>query len=763
VQTGTRVVSLVIVAALLGPLIAIAPAPSSRTLAAGVPGLPTGAVAPRSAAAMTAFASRPKVVVVVGPTHGLTSSNLAAGEAIAALAEAHGADVRRVFHPNATWANVAAEAQGANVLVYLGHGNGFPSPYTSAPMPDRQNGMGLNPIAGGSSADVKYYGEGFIASGIRLAPRALVLLNHLCYASGNSEPGRTPPSRSVAIQRVDNFAAGFLAAGAGAVIALGHQDAGDMLDGLWTAPGTLDQLFMSRGGIGTGEIRTDSVRTPGVRLHLDPDSATDYYRSIAGSLDIATSDVLGGAVTPGTPGPTPMPGTPAPTPTPTPGIPSPTPVPTAAPTPAPTQPPAGGDATGGPRLSPPDPVVGAFSPNGDGVQDQYSVTARIDRVASWTFRVERDDGQTVMAWTGAGDAATVTWDGRTAAGIAADGAYRVVVEATDGAGAAASPARGAVVVDTVPPVLTSFAAGKVKPTSVAVFTPNGDGASDTIGLSFAVSEASALDIVVRDPFGTPVRAFSSAAAPTAGTGTTTWDGRGDGGVVVPDGTYSVTATPRDLAGNRGVPMAIRVRVLTALRGVATTPLVFDPRDGDLLGATTTLSFSLSQPASVTWRIADASDRTVRILAQSQALPAGPYGFAWDGTGSPGGTGAPAPLPEGRYLNTVTATTGQGAVTIRSTIYLTAFRIIPSASSRSRGQSITVTLVSAEPLVTPPTLTVTQPGLAPYVVATRLVATDTYRATFTIRRAGQAGPMLLVVTGTDTAGGTQSATASVTVR
>ena len=49
---------------------------------------------------------------------------------------------------------------------------------------------------------------------IELAKNAVVLLNHLCYASGNTEPGLPEGTLDQARQRVDNFAAGFIAAGA---------------------------------------------------------------------------------------------------------------------------------------------------------------------------------------------------------------------------------------------------------------------------------------------------------------------------------------------------------------------------------------------------------------------------------------------------------------------------------------------------------------------------------------------------------------------
>ena len=46
--------------------------------------------------------------------------------------------------------------------------------------------------AGSGDYNTKYYGEPYIAT-LDLAPNAIVLLHHLCYASGNSEPGRRRP------------------------------------------------------------------------------------------------------------------------------------------------------------------------------------------------------------------------------------------------------------------------------------------------------------------------------------------------------------------------------------------------------------------------------------------------------------------------------------------------------------------------------------------------------------------------------------------
>ena len=42
-------------------------------------------------------------------------------------------NVVKVYSPGATWSKVQAAVNGASIVVYMGHGNGWPSPYTFDP------------------------------------------------------------------------------------------------------------------------------------------------------------------------------------------------------------------------------------------------------------------------------------------------------------------------------------------------------------------------------------------------------------------------------------------------------------------------------------------------------------------------------------------------------------------------------------------------------------------------------------------------------
>lgn len=243
-----------------------------------------------AAAPARADAAGTKVVIVVGPAHSSTAKYLDAARRLASQARSYGASVYEVYTPNATWAKVRSVAQGANVLIYLGHGNGHPSPY-GAFSKYTKDGMGLNRTAGNGHANLRYYGEYYMANYIDLAPNAVVILNRLCYASGNSEPGYANPTKSTAIRRVDNYGAGFLRTGARAVFAEGIGSASFVLSGLYRTNRTMKEIFWSDPtATRSYAFSFSSTRTPGKRAIMDPYRPGKYYRSVIGDLAMTAGE-----------------------------------------------------------------------------------------------------------------------------------------------------------------------------------------------------------------------------------------------------------------------------------------------------------------------------------------------------------------------------------------------------------------------------------------------------------------------------------------
>jgi hypothetical protein len=236
--------------------------------------------APAQAAAM-------KVVIVVGPVGSSTAKYISSAKALAAQARSYGAAVHEVYSPYATWSKVKSVAQGANVFIYLGHGNGWPSPYSPFSK-YRKDGLGLNSSAGSSRHT--YYGEYYIDNYLNFAPNAVVILNRLCYASGNSEPGMGYPSKATAIQRVDNYGAGFLRANAKAVFAEGINSASFILHGLFKTKLNVGQIFWTSPATdGRYDFVFRSMRTKPWHGVMDPLGPSRYYRSLVGDFNLTTA------------------------------------------------------------------------------------------------------------------------------------------------------------------------------------------------------------------------------------------------------------------------------------------------------------------------------------------------------------------------------------------------------------------------------------------------------------------------------------------
>jgi hypothetical protein len=244
-----------------------------------------------TASAPEAQAATRKVVIVVGPVASQTASYKDSARKLADLARSYGATVKEIYSPYATWSRVKNAAVGANLLIYLGHGNGWPSPYYPYSTTSK-NGFGLNASYGNGNSNVKYYGEYYMKQ-LDLAKNAVVALNRLCYASGNSEWGRANPTKSTAIKRVDNYGYGFIKAGAKAVFASGITSIGYVVRGLFkgSASTTMAGLFWTDPNkTSTYRFSFTSTKIDGVKARMDPYAPSRYYRSVIGKLSTTIGD-----------------------------------------------------------------------------------------------------------------------------------------------------------------------------------------------------------------------------------------------------------------------------------------------------------------------------------------------------------------------------------------------------------------------------------------------------------------------------------------
>ncbi len=268
-----------------------------------------------------------KVVIIVGPVGGLTSSYRTSADRVANEAAAAGANVVKVYSPNATWANVLAAVNGANVIVYFGHGNGSPNPYSGwTEWPDRVNGFGLNIHAGQNDLDsinvnMVYCGEKALlgtlggADGaaqrthctggpIRPAPGFTMVYAQAHYAPGFGERYvQTTPMTTLAEAqaRVRNYSYPILALG-GTFIATAYSDAHDIVERVLTQPATTyGDIF--RAGRGFSPSTLTAAAHPdvaGAEYWVQQTSISgfhfgepDFWYAFAGNPNVTPSGAIG--------------------------------------------------------------------------------------------------------------------------------------------------------------------------------------------------------------------------------------------------------------------------------------------------------------------------------------------------------------------------------------------------------------------------------------------------------------------------------------
>jgi Big-like domain-containing protein len=186
--------------------------PAFRLIATAV--LAAALVAPLTVPTPARAAVAPvKVAFIVGPMgSSTTASNRSRADSLAAQAVALGATVTKAYSPSATYAKVRSAVAGANIVVYFGHGNGYPNPYGTTFRADRVDGWGLNTATTNGDADSwsdgtlvycgekalegkltstdgaaqrKYCGAGAIAP----APGFVMVYIGSCYTAGGNENG----------------------------------------------------------------------------------------------------------------------------------------------------------------------------------------------------------------------------------------------------------------------------------------------------------------------------------------------------------------------------------------------------------------------------------------------------------------------------------------------------------------------------------------------------------------------------------------------
>jgi spore germination protein YaaH len=311
-----------------------------------------------------------------------------------------------------------------------------------------------------------------------------------------------------------------------------------------------------------------------------------------------------------------------------------------------------GSPSSPPASSGPGPAAVAarsFSPNGDGSKDRLAI-AWTNRQAldTLTLAVFGPDGSLAgsvpLPANLAAGPQSATWDGLLGGSPAPDGSYVLQLAGTAAGIHAAWPSANPVTpgqraavgitVDTQPPTLGHPAISATR------LSPNGDGRYDSVAVTgLGSAEAVGWALVVAPASGGP------AVRTIVGGGTVvkaTWDGRADDGSAVADGSYGLTLSVFDAAGNPAEQTwTVVVDSAPSVVGLAATPPTFSP-DGDGTADSSGLAWTSSEAGSGSLRILRGT-----ALIQRWTLHGTSGAVTWTGHDSAG-----RPAPDGRYTLTL---------------------------------------------------------------------------------------------------------------
>ncbi len=292
-----------------------------------------------------------------------------------------------------------------------------------------------------------------------------------------------------------------------------------------------------------------------------------------------------------------------------------------------------------------------FSPNDDGIKDTLILKLQTSREDLWTIDI-LDSEDTVVHTTLIENASveSYVWDGRNNEGaLVTDGVYSFRISATDRALNTTTERLNNIIVDTEPTPISLNV-------DIAHFSPNGDGRRDTVTFTPDVPVTDGIrefELVIRDRDGRARRTQTG-----SGTLPAQWvfDGRGDAGTVLPEGSYRGELNLRYRHGNR--PTALSPEIVLDVTPPrisirANTP-VFSPNgDGNLDSVQFIQTTGAAPEWTATISSVETGSRPVRRYSWSE-MPV--EQLEWDGRDDDGNR-----VSDGRYRYILTGVDRAGNV------------------------------------------------------------------------------------------------------
>jgi spore germination protein YaaH len=282
------------------------------------------------------------------------------------------------------------------------------------------------------------------------------------------------------------------------------------------------------------------------------------------------------------------------------------------------------------------------------------------------------------------------------------------------------------------------------------FSPNGDGVDERVTFTWSVDEAVTGFARIRKG-ATVYKTWAIGKS-----GTIVWDGIDRTGTMASDGLLHFSIEVWDAARNRTLRETPFVLDRTAGH-LAWSPALFYPHDADAYAPSARVSFALGRTATTTLRIYTLAGDYVKTAWADRDLGVGTWSYTWTGF-----DGAGHRVPRGWYRAVLTATSWIGTTTLTRVVLVDAFSVVASPASPTGGQTLTLTLRSAEPLSSAPRVTFKQAGRTAVARTATYLGGGRWRVAFSVV-SGAAGAATVSITARDGAGRTNSQSLTITVR
>jgi flagellar hook assembly protein FlgD/outer membrane protein OmpA-like peptidoglycan-associated protein len=306
-----------------------------------------------------------------------------------------------------------------------------------------------------------------------------------------------------------------------------------------------------------------------------------------------------------------------------------------------------------------------ISPNHDGAADYLEIPIHITDqryVTGWVLEIRNEQGEVVRTYrnkelrpetqgfknffarfaavkAGVEIPENLRWDGIFDSGeLAPDGRYYFTLSAVDDNGNSGKTIDYETVIDNTPPEVSIDDMTE----SQRIFSPDGDGNKDTIGIGQSGSVEDLWSAGIYNASGDRVKAFDAVNAKPE---PITWDGTDDKGFIVPDGVYEYRISAADKAKNTASASlhSIVINTIQPAVNLQIADAYFSP-NGDGIKDALTLNPGIPVKESIVgWELLIRDDQANprRTISGSEGAP--PAGLDFDGKDDRG-----ALLPEGAY-------------------------------------------------------------------------------------------------------------------